>query len=461
MARSSIIRRNLVCGTALLLLAGACQSGGDAPAPQPAPPPVAAQPKPVEAPLAMPEPSGDPISLTPSPKSYDQVAAYVAPAPGTQLPDGQSPSTLPDPTDVLSPAADPCVDPGLATGTTQVSTVGGPQTASGYAAPSPNIGELRSRLPAAIPSIAVRRMVREHLGVAPGGTGPARVTTDSGLESVEHSARTGALAIARWRQLIRGFPFTGEELKSPLSDADKDNSPRRRALLYSAASNQQVPTAVAEVFKIALDLARPNGLYALTVALYGPQIQRWKASFALRWIGYEAGPAQFLLGARCDAREWRRYMEGIAPSDANTRRTLRRFWLLEALAGVVRPSDVDTAEVRAWQRVTSAQGADGAYRKKVMTYLLLDATGFKLHVPDWEAVLGSAKTGAGDADLARAAAHSQADEVVALSAILIGSRLPGSVEPRLLAQIVSSLKQAGLDKEAHHLAVEAAIDARL
>ena len=149
----------------------------------------------------------------------------------------------------------------------------------------------------------------------------------------EKAASTGRMPLIELRRIYQQFPFTPEELSAPLSEAKEDNSPRRRALLFRAASEQQVPTAIAEVLKIALELARLEGLFELTTGLYGPYIQEFNASFALRWIGYEAGPAQFYLGEFCKGKKWRRYLENIAPNDPNARKALKRYWILEALSG--------------------------------------------------------------------------------------------------------------------------------
>ena len=289
-------------------------------------------------------------------------------------------------------------------------------------------------------------------------------TTDNQLRLAEQAAALGRMSLIQLRHIYQKFPFTPEELSAPLSDAKQDNSPRRRALLFRAASGQQVPTAIAEVLKIALELARPQGLYELTVGLYGPYIQQFKPSFALRWIAYEAGPAQFYLGEFCKGKKWRRYLENIAPNDQHARKALRRYWVLEALSGVIDSSKIEAEDIKTWLRTVRTQDPGKANREIRLTYWMLDALGVQLTVGNWDTVLSSWRSQevSGQlAELVQAAAQSQQDEVVALAAILIGNRPLQQVPPYQMAKILSALAQVGLAEDARRLAVEVAISSQL
>ncbi|MBO44241.1 MAG: hypothetical protein CMM28_11015 [Rhodospirillaceae bacterium] len=280
----------------------------------------------------------------------------------------------------------------------------------------------------------------------------------------EKAASTGRMPLIELRRIYQQFPFTPEELSAPLSEAKEDNSPRRRALLFRAASEQQVPTAIAEVLKIALELARLEGLFELTTGLYGPYIQEFNASFALRWIGYEAGPAQFYLGEFCKGKKWRRYLENIAPNDPNARKALKRYWILEALSGVVHSSKIETEDIHAWLRTVRAEDPENANRKIQFTYWMLDALGVSLTVGNWDTVVTSGRNlGVSDrlSEIAQAAAQSQKYEVVALAAILIGNRPLREVPPHHMAKILRALVQVGLAEDARRLAIEVAITAQL
>jgi len=470
--------RNIGGTLGVLLSVMACQSSPDSsgsegnvtaaaevPTPAPAPSPVVS---------SEPESLGEPISLTPISKGEEQVAAY---APARRVPRWADEGALRTPGAPVTPGtegsnseparlevADPCGD----YGGMQLSAVAGEQAVGQSSvwqgSPSPRIGSLTRQVPSVLQSPTLRALTRRVLGKHSGGSAMQRATTDGQLRVAEQAAASGRMPLVQLRRIYQKFPFTPEELSAPLTDAGKDNSPRRRALLFRAASGQQVPTAIAEVLKIALELARPQGLYEMTVGLYGPYIQRFNASFALRWIAYEAGPAQFYLGDFCKARKWRRYLENIAPNDPRARKALKRYWVLEALSGVVDSSKIEPEDIKIWLRTVRGQGAGNANRKIRLAYWMLDALGVQLTVGNWGAVVSSGRSRGVSgqlSELVRAASQSQQDEVVALAAILVGNRPLRQVPPHRMAKILSALVQVGLAEDARRLAVEVAISARL
>ena len=451
-----------------------------------------------------PKSISEPISLTPVNEGPEQVAAYastravprwadegelgIADAPA---PDG----SVSEPARLLVPA--PCDE---YSGTRLSASAGGQtvdQSPVGQDFSSPRLSSLTRQVPGVLHSPTLRALTRRVLGEVSGSLLMQRATTDDQLPVVdattndqlpvvdettneqlpvvdettneqlrlaEQAAALGRMSLMQLRRIYQKFPFTPEELSAPLSDAKQDNSPRRRALLFRAASGQQVPTAIAEVLKIALELARPQGLYELTVGLYSPYIQQFKPSFALRWIAYEAGPAQFYLGEFCKGKKWRRYLENIAPNDQHARKALRRYWVLEALSGVIDSSKIEAEDIKTWLRTVRTQDPGKANREIRLTYWMLDALGVQLTVGNWDTVLSSWRSQevSGQlAELVQAAAQSQQDEVVALAAILIGNRPLQQVPPYQMAKILSALAQVGLAEDARRLAVEVAISSQL
>jgi hypothetical protein len=471
MIRSAWRLENVFYGVALLLLVSACQSTQNSSSVTASPSGTTAEsPKqPVEAsptPITEQDSFGAPVSLTPQSAGNEQLAAN-SPSASTSVWNG--PRTDNSPADPLSQGVtDPCREQGSVQDGTFVSATSNVQLGSDQqgwqGTPSPRIGSLTRRVPSALYSPTMRALTLRFLGVNSARSSSRKATTNTELLIAEKSAITGGMPIRQLRRLYQQFPFTPEELNAPFTDAEKDNSPRRRALLYRAATAQQVPTAIAEVLKIALKLARQQKLYSMTVELYGPFIKRFRASYALRWIGYEAGPAQFLLGQACDAKKWRRYLENIAPTDPHARKTLKRYWLLEALSGVVKLAKLDMQEVKTWRGFVHSQGPGAARRKIQLAYLMLDALGMELPVKNWSAVINSAgggSSGGNFTELDQAAAQSQGDEVVAFAAMALGSRRLNQIPGRQIADIIRALRRVGLIKEARRFAVEVALEAGL
>ncbi|MBL22660.1 MAG: hypothetical protein CMM48_02045 [Rhodospirillaceae bacterium] len=448
----------------MMAFAAACQA-----TPETAPPPpqatVISKPAIQAPPEPAPEPEtgGAPIALTPASEGREQLAAY---APPPEAPVWRRGDAAPDD---LAAAADPCGDHGgVNIGSTaqagSVQTSPDPFSSVGSLS-SPSIGALRAELPSSLYSPTLRRLIKQHLagGAQSSAKSPTpKVVEDHQLADAEKSTAVGAMPVSQLRQAYQQFPFEPEELEAPLTDALEQNSPRRRALLFRAASAQQVPTAIAEVMKVALELARPANLYEMTLRLYGHYIRQFEASFALRWIGFEVGPAQFYLGERCKAKNWRRYLESIAPNDPDARRVVKRFWLWEALSGVVPLGQIDPEEVKNWVRNTRGQAF--GQRKIQLAYAMVEAFGGQLPVSNWDRVLNAVRrqpAGARSGELEQAAQQSQTDEVVALSAIIAGARRLDQIPPHHVVKIIGALSQVGLADDARRFAVEVAIAAGL
>jgi len=301
-------------------------------------------------------------------------------------------------------------------------------------------------------SPSLKKLIQQYLGE------PIEIQTPSDLEAAEVATSSGLMPFEQLRDLYLNFSFEAAELEAPLSDALEENSPRRRALLYRTAMAQEVPTAIAEVIKVAFKLARPVGLYEMTLGLYAPFIAKLDASFALRWIGYEVSQAQFYLGLPCKAKNWRRYLENITANDLDARHVMRRFWLWEVLSGVTHINSIETDDVRKWFQVSRA---DALSRRKIqLTFAMLDALDVKLQAQDWGKVLDEVRSD-GNTDgikkLEEVAEEYKRDETVRLAAGILRSRKLTQISPVEIATIIASLIKIGLPNYARKFAVEVAV----
>lgn len=278
------------------------------------------------------------------------------------------------------------------------------------------------------------------------------------FKAAEDAASAGLISFEKMRDLYLTFPFEASEIDAPLSDALRENSPRRRALLYQSAAAQEVPTAVAEVIKVALELARSAGLYEMTLGLYGHLINKLEASFALRWIGSEISQAQFYLGQPCKAKNWRRYLENISANDPDARKVMKRFWLWEVLSGVTNIEMVESENVRSWIQTSRVNAF--SRRKLKLAYAMLNALDIRLQVKNWEGVLDELRTDnvSDILDKIEQVAHlSKRDATVKLIIDILGSRRLTEISPAEVGNIIKALKETGLTDQARKFAVEVAV----
>ena len=441
------------CAVVFILLVGGCQSATDIP--------ISFLSKEAASPSKSIVPSsrfqknrgGAPIPLTKANKEREQLAMHspVLKNVEASLVDRQAnvPSNfrLYEPCDDISSKGNPGHFFADSTSSTVDNTA---SPGKEFPAVPPEEADKKQKVEVYSPSL--NKLIRQYSGV------PVEAQSASDLEAAEIATSAGLMSFEQLRNLYLKFSFEPAEIEAPLSDALEENSPRRRALLYRAAAAQEVPTAIAEVIKVAFKLARPAGLYEMTLGLYAPFINKLDASFALRWIGYEVSQAQFYLGQPCKAKNWRRYLENITANDPGARQVMRRFWLWEVLSGVTPIGSIETDDVRKWFQTARA---DELSRRKIqLTYAMLDALNVRLQVQDWGKVLDEIRSdGVTDAlkNLEEAAQEYQRDETVKQAADILGSRRLTQIPPGEVAAIIASLIKIGFVDYARKFAVEVAV----
>ena len=441
------------CAILFIFLIGGCQSSIDSPTSFPSKEAASPSKSIVPSSRFQKNRDGAPIPLTKASQEREQLAMHSPVSKNIEVPLVNSQGNFPSDFRVFEPCDDIPLESnlddsftGLAPGIDDNATSPGKE----FFAVSREESDKKQKVEIYSPSL--NKLIRQYFG------GAVETQSADDLEAAEIATSAGLMSFEQLRDLYLKFSFEPAELEAPLSDALEENSPRRRALLYRAATKQEVPTAVAEVIKVAFKLARPVGLYEMTLGLYAPFIDKLDASFALRWIGYEVSQAQFYLGKPCKAKNWRRYLENITANDPDARQVMRRFWLWEVLSGVSHIGSIETGDVRKWVQTARA---DLLSRRKIqLTYAMLDALNVKLQAKDWGKVLDEVRSdGVTDVlkKLEKVAEEYQREETVKLAVDILGSRRLSQIPPIEVAAIITSLIKIGFADHARKFAVEVAV----
>ncbi|MEE2933860.1 MAG: hypothetical protein VX941_10650 [Pseudomonadota bacterium] len=441
------------CAMVFISMVGGCQSATDAPALFSSKDPPSDTKSIVAQPQLQKNRDGAPIPLTKTNKEREQLAmnAPVAKNIEASLISGQSNFS----SDFR--LFEPCDDIALKNNQGHFSLPSASSVGDKTASPGKQFSaippeEAAEKHEVEIYSPILSKLIRQYL------EGPVETQSLSDLKAAEIATSAGLMSFEQLRDLYLEFSFEPAEIEAPLSDALEENSPRRRALLYRAVAAQEVPTAIAEVIKVAFKLARPVGLYEMTLGVYAPFINKLNASFALRWIGYEVSQAQFYLGQPCKAKNWRRYLENITANDPDARQVMRRFWLWEVLSGVTHIGSIETDEIRKWFQ--AARADEFRERKIQLTYAMLDALNIRLQVQDWGKVLDEVRSD-GITDnikkIEEVAQENQREETVKIVADILGPRRLIQIPPVEVAAIIASLIKIGFADYARKFAVEVAV----
>jgi hypothetical protein len=283
----------------------------------------------------------------------------------------------------------------------------------------------------------------------------AQVPSERRLATAERAVGLGALPLDDLRSLYGEITVKPEDRKAAVQQAG--DSPRARALLYATASQETIPAARAEALQSLLQAALKRGEFSTTARLVAPLLLELEPSPDLdsfapmaaralyavdrpqeagRWaeIGGPAVQAPLFLVARLalgnNGPAWpkdgfKSFLEALQPKDSilEPGKLLLAGALLQAVGEPVTPAD--------WARLVALPPAAGSPLPNAA--LWLDGR---------------------DAVAAHRSGEALLDTLVMAQS---GGRL--SSEPIVIAEAVARLNAIGLEADARHLAVEAALAA--
>ncbi len=287
---------------------------------------------------------------------------------------------------------------------------------------------------------------------------------DVRLHAAERAARAGAIDTDRLAQIYMSVQFAEGELNTALSTAERNWTPRGRALLYRSARRQAVPTARAAVIQKALHLARADGQLLLLVRLYRDLLKEIPVSADLAWFAGEAAKCLLALGEPNAARPWVTLLRERQLRDAEARASRDRLWALGLLAGDDRYRIDDAEGMTAWVDALREAEKDLAFERAGLALVLMQALGRQVPDAYWQAVLQPSQRipvlvppPAFAAALDSAARDGRVGEAVLLSILMLGQDGTLGADASVLRGVVAALGAVGLHEDARALALEAAL----
>ncbi len=292
----------------------------------------------------------------------------------------------------------------------------------------------------------------------------AGATPDARLIAAEKAEMAGALDIATLRQIYDATPFTSQELALPLGP---DKGPRGRALSYHTAIQPGLsPAAKIQVIGKALAAAGDaSPLYVMTARVYADVLAGLQPAPELTGFAYTAARALLAAGRADAAKPWLTALraQGNVPQ---AMQAVAGLWPLLRMAVAEDGQPLPAAALDAWRLARADQADAVSQRRAAVAYSLLAALGETVPSQAWLPLLNAPAATAATAtlphpallqELRSSAAARQVGGTVLFALASPGDTGLDQADPSLLYQVVAALRQAGLDKDARALAVDAAI----
>jgi hypothetical protein len=258
--------------------------------------------------------------------------------------------------------------------------------------------------------------------------------------------------------------FDTEELHNALSVAEKERTPRGRALLYRSARSQSVPTAKAAVMQQAFKLARADTQLSLVVRLYQDILVELPVSAELSWFAGTASRALLALAKTEAAEPWLTLLRQRAHRDKDAQAAQNSMWVLGLLAGESSYRLDDQDAMSAWLKVRRTEEPKAAEYKAGLALTLFDALGMDVPAGYWQMLLGQSRWRSVALPpptfrraLKNASVSGRRGETVLLTLLILGREGPALADIEVLQEAVVALQTVGLQTDAQALALEAAL----
>lgn len=276
------------------------------------------------------------------------------------------------------------------------------------------------------------------------------MAVDHRITAAERAEALGILDTESLRKLMEGVALTPAEQQAAATQGDK--APKGRVLWLRAAGAEQIPAARAELITRILLAAAERHAFTATARLYAPLIAELKPAPDLAAAAPMLARALYAVGRPEAAGHWL----ALAKTDPAAAKLAAGLWPLARIARVgLDPSPADSFGV--W-----LDGAQMNERRTVVTLSMLQAVGESIPASAWVAhaagsVSGPSPKPALKALLRAAAEGARRGEMVLLSVAALGEGGLESADPDTLNRVVVFLRQAGFEREARELAIEAVL----
>ncbi|MCG8546023.1 MAG: hypothetical protein MJE12_17640 [Alphaproteobacteria bacterium] len=314
---------------------------------------------------------------------------------------------------------------------------------------------------AAIPADAVSAEsppILRTVGISP------NAALDVRLKAAERAALFGAISPARLGEIYMSVAFDDEELNNALSVAEKERTPRGRALLFRSARSQSVPTAKAAVMQRAFELARADVQLSLVIRLYEETLLGLPVSAELAWFASTASRVLLALGKTEAAEPWLTLLQQRAHRDKNAQASQSRMWALGLLAGEPRYRLDDPDAMARWLAVQREMDPKAAEYRAGLALTLFDAMGMDVPTEYWQMLLREPRwrsvalpSPAFRRALDNASIAGRRGETVLLTLLILGREGPALADIEVLQEAVVALQTVELEEDARALVLEAAL----
>lgn len=311
---------------------------------------------------------------------------------------------------------------------------------------------------AATPAPWLVRVYMDDPGVAP----------DSRFALVEQAERTGIATAGELIAVYEAMRVSPELLESAASVAAADASPTGRALLYRATKAQGSNFGKAQAIKQASEVAAARRLTGQMARVYTPLIRELSVTSQLGWF---AADGALLLLAVDDfeaARPWLGIAEREAAFSPEIGASWLRVWPLVRLVAGDTLSEWRADRLQNWWNWIREEDPEGARRKAVLLFGLLEALDDPVPTTAWRGLIGGPEpvdTKAPRLAVTRALADAidgaRVGEAVSLMLVALGSDSLETVSPSVLIDTVRGLYSLGMERDARRLAFEIALAADL
>lgn len=276
------------------------------------------------------------------------------------------------------------------------------------------------------------------------------MAADLRIVAAERAEALGILPTDSVRKLMGEVAMTPAELQAAQAQGDK--TPRGRALWLRAVGAEAVPATRAELISRILDHAADRHAFAATARLYAPLIGELKPAPEMAAAAPALARALYAAGRPEAAGNWL----ALAKSDPAAAKAAAGLWPLARIARV----GLDSSPPESFAGWLEAAGANE--RRVVTTLAMLQAVGETVPASAWLPHVGGTAAGTGPkpalkAMLRTAAEGAKRAETALLAAAALGEGGLDAVDPDLLNRVVVFLRQAGFEKDARDLAIEAVL----
>lgn len=170
------------------------------------------------------------------------------------------------------------------------------------------------------------------------------------IEAAEKGVEAGIVDPRALRRLYSQVTYADADLDNALSRAVEIGGQAARALLYQAATRQNIPVARGEIITAALQTAREEDRYNPVLEAFKPLIDRIPPSPEMAWFALTAVRGYLTLGDRVGTEKWMALLRASASVNPDAQLALDRVRPLAWALGAVGADRINLgAMLTAWR----------------------------------------------------------------------------------------------------------------